>query len=159
MKKTEKIISALLTIALGVLLILLKGDVISILMTVLGLGLIALGIVDFCNAVIPTAVVKTVVGAIVILCGWVIVEAVLYLLAALLLIAGILLFYEKIRRKSVCAVLWQTLCEYAVPAVFVLIGIFLLFNQGNTVSWVFIASGAFTIIEGCLLLVSALYQD
>ena len=100
MKKTEKIISALLTIALGVLLILLKGDVISILMTVLGLGLIAFGVVDFCNVLIPPAVIKTVVGAIVILCGWVIVEAVLYVLAAILLIAGILLLYDKIRNKT-----------------------------------------------------------
>ena len=159
MKKTEKIISALLTIALGVLLILLKGDVISILMTVLGLGLIAFGVVDFCNVVIPPAVIKTVVGAIVILCGWVIVEAVLYVLAAILLIAGILLLYDKIRNKTICPVLWQTVCEYAVPVVFVLIGVFLLFNQGNTVSWVFIASGVFTIFEGGLLLVNSFYQE
>lgn len=159
MKKTEKIVSALLTIALGVLLIVLKGSVISILMTVLGVGLIAFGLVDLCNRLIPPAVVKIVVGAIVILCGWVIVEAVLYVLAAALLIVGILLIYEKIKNKSVCPTLWQTVCEYAVPVVFMLIGIFLLFNQGNTVDWVFILSGAFTIIEGGLLLVNGFYQD
>ena len=159
MKKTEKIVSALLTIALGVLLIVLKGSVISILMTVLGVGLIAFGLVDLCNRLIPPAVVKIVVGAIVILCGWVIVEAVLYVLAAALLIVGILLIYEKINNKSVCPTLWQTVCEYAVPVVFILIGIFLLFNQGNTVNWVFVLSGAFTIIEGGLLLVDGFYQD
>ena len=103
MKKTEKIVSALLTIALGVLLIVLKGSVISILMTVLGVGLIAFGLVDLCNRLIPPAVVKIVVGAIVILCGWVIVEAVLYVLAAALLIVGILLIYEKIKNKSPCS--------------------------------------------------------
>ena len=77
MKRTEKIVSGLLTIALGVLLIVLKGSVVSILMTVLGVGLIAFGLVDLWNRLIPPAVVKMVVGAIVILCGWVIVEAVL----------------------------------------------------------------------------------
>ncbi len=159
MKKTEKIVSALLTIALGVLLIILKGSVVSILMTVLGVGLIAFGLVDLCNRLIPPAVVKIVVGAIVILCGWVIVKAVLYVLAAALLIVGILLLYEKIKNKTVCPTLWQTICEYAVPVVFILIGIFLLFNQGNTVHWVFILSGAFTIIEGGLLLVNGFYQD
>ena len=93
MKKTEKIISALLTIALGVLLIVLKGNVISILMTVLGLGLITFGVFDFFHNLVPPAVIKTVIGAIVILCGWVIVEAVLYVLAAALFIVGILLLY------------------------------------------------------------------
>ena len=159
MKKTEKIVSALLTIALGVLLIILKGSVVSILMTVLGVGLIAFGLVDLCNRLIPHAVVKIVVGAIVILCGWVIVKAVLYVLAAALLIAGILLLYEKIKSKTVCPTFWQTVCEYAVPVVFILIGICLLFNQGNTVDWVFILSGAFTIVEGGLLLVNGFYQD
>lgn len=159
MKKTEKIVSALLTIALGVLLMILKGGVVSILMTVLGVGLIAFGLVDLCNSLIPPAVVKMVVGAIIILCGWVIVEAVLYVLAAALLIVGILLLYEKIKSKIVCAAFWQTVCEYAVPVVFILIGIFLLFNKGNTVDWVFILSGAFTIIEGGLLLVNGFYQD
>lgn len=159
MKKTEKIISALLTMALGVLLIVLKGSVISILMTVLGLGLITFGIFDFCNGLIPPAVMKTVIGAIVILCGWVIVEAVLYVLAAALLIVGILLLYEKIKNKITCPMLWQTIAEYAVPVVFILIGIFLLFNQGNTVHWVFILSGSFTIAEGGLFLVNAFYQE
>ena len=37
MKKSERLITALITIALGVLLIVLRGDLISILMTVVGL--------------------------------------------------------------------------------------------------------------------------
>ncbi|MBO5240100.1 MAG: DUF308 domain-containing protein [Clostridia bacterium] len=159
MKRTEKIVLALLTISFGVLLIVLKGGIISILMTVLGVGLIAFGLVDLLNRTFPPAVIKTVIGAIVILCGWVIVKAVLYVLAAALLIVGILLLYEKIKSKTVCPALWQTICEYAVPVVFLLIGLCLLFNQGNTVEWVFILSGSFTIVEGGLLLVNGLYQD
>lgn len=159
MKRTEKIFSALLTIALGVLLIVLQGDVISILMTVLGIGLLSFGIMDIYNKLVPPAVVKFVVGVVVILCGWVIVEAVLYVVASLLLIAGILLLYEKIKNKIVCNVVWQTICEYAAPAICIVIGGLLLFNQGNTVSWVFIFSGSFTVIEGGLLFVNAVVGD
>ena len=65
MKKSEKIITALITIALGVLFIVLRGDLISILMTVLGLGLIAFGVLDLIDKRIPPAVVKFVGGAIV----------------------------------------------------------------------------------------------
>ncbi len=159
MKKSERLITALITIALGVLLIVLRGDLISILMTVVGLGLIAFGIMDLIDSRIPPAVVKLVGGVVVIVCGWGIVEAVLYLVAGVLLIAGILLLYEKIKNHSRCATLFYTLCEYAVPVVFLVIGTLLMFNQGNTVNWVFILGGLFTIIEGGLLLVGALSDD
>ena len=97
MKKTEKLISALATITLGVLLIILQGSVVSILMTVLGVGAIVFGVIDLFNKNFPHAVVKIVCGVVIIICGWVIVSAVLYVLAGLLLIVGILLVYEKIR--------------------------------------------------------------
>ena len=97
MKKTEKIVAAGLTIALGILLMLLKADIISIIMTVLGGGWIALGLVDLVHKLVPPAIVKIVAGAVVILCGWIIVSAVLYIVAAMLLIAGIILLYEKIK--------------------------------------------------------------
>ena len=159
MKKTEKLISALLTIALGILLIVLKGGIISIMMTVLGVALLVFGVIDLVNRLIPPAVVKLVLGVVIIICGWAIVTAVLYLLAACLIVAGILLLYEKIKNRVSCASLWLTVCEYAVPAMLLVIGALLLFNQGNTVNWVFIISGIFTVVEGGLLLVNTLAED
>ena len=98
------------------------------------------------------------VGVVIILCGWLIVAAVLYLLAAVLLITGILMLYEQIK-KGVCKELWKTVCSYAVPVVFILIGLLLMFNQGNTVNWVFVISGIFTVIEGGLFLVNSIIDD
>ena len=159
MRKTEKLISALLTIALGILLIVLKGGIISIMMTVLGVALIVFGVIDLVNRLIPPAVVKIVLGVVIVVCGWAIVTAVLYLLAACLIVAGILLLYEKIKSRVSCSTLWLTVCEYALPTILLLIGALLLFNQGNTVKWVFIISGIFTVLEGGLLLVSTLSED
>lgn len=159
MKKTDKIITALLTIALGVLLIVLRGKLVSILMTVLGLGLVSFGVMDLFSRLFPPAVIKIVIGLVIVLCGWVIVEAVLYVVSALLIIAGILLLYEKIRFRETCATLLFTLCEYAVPAVFLIIGTLLLFNNGGVARWVFYFSGAFTILAGGLLLVGAFSGD
>jgi hypothetical protein len=159
MKKSEKIVLALLTVGMGVLLIALRGRFISILMTVLGLGLIAFAVLDFVNKVIPTAVVKLVAGIVVIVCGWAIVGAVLYIVAGLLLIAGILLLYEKFRKRAYCDNWYQTVVQYAVPALFIVIGILFLFHQGNTVSWIFIVGGCLTIVEGGLLLINALSED
>ena len=159
MKKTEKIITAAATIAFGVLLMILQGSIVSILMTVLGVGLIAFGVMDLINKNFPLAVVKLVCGLVVIICGWVIVSAVLYILAAVLLIAGILLVYEKIRCSKKGETLLKTLIEYAMPILCIVIGVLLMFNQGNTVNWVFIIGGIFTVVEGGLLLVGAFTDD
>ena len=97
MKKSEKIIAACLMIAVGILLIVLKDDMISILMSIIGVGLIVLGIMDLVSRQIPTGVVKLVCGVFIIVCGWVIVKAVLYVLAA------VLLNIQKVLAKT----LWQ----------------------------------------------------
>lgn len=159
MKKTEKILCALFTIALGVLLIVLKGDLISIIMTVFGIGLLALGILDLFRKQFPPAVVKGVGGIVVVLCGWVIVSAVLYIVAGILLIAGILLLYEKIKRGNSCDGILQILCEYVAPALCIVIGILFLFNKGNTVNWVFIVGGIFTVSVGGIFLAGAITEE
>ena len=155
MRKTEKILLALGVIALGVLLVVLRDKIVSSLMTVLGLGLIAYAIVDFVNALVPPAVIKLAFGVVVILCGWLVVASVLYVLAAIFLIAGILLLYEKLKGRVRCRSLVDTLYQYAVPAIILLIGVLLFFNRGNTVGWVFVLCGIFTVVEGVFILAEA----
>ena len=156
MKKSEKVIAALLTMALGVLFIVLKDQFISLLMTLAGVSLIVLGLIDLINKLVPPAVVKLVTGALVILCGWVIVEAVLYIIAGILLVFGILLLYYKIK-NNVCGInLWQTILEYVTPAICIAVGILLLFHTGKVVNFVFITSGCLALIEGGLILYEAL---
>ena len=159
MKKTEKFLLAFVLIALGILLVILRDKIVSILMTVLGLGLIAYAVADIIKKLIPPAVVKLAFGAVIILCGWFVVSAVLYLISALLLVVGILLLYEKLKMRIRCATPFYTVCEYAVPVLFLLVGILLLFNRGNTVAWVFVFSGLCTVLQGGLLLVNAITSD
>lgn len=159
MKKTEKILCSLFTIALGVLLVVLKGDLISIIMTVLGVGLLALSVLDLFRKQFPPAVVKGVGGIVVVLCGWVIVSAVLYIVAGILLIVGILLLYEKIKRGNSCDGILEVLCEYVAPALCIVIGVLLLFNQRNTADWVFVISGIFSSAVGGILFVGAIVSD
>lgn len=156
MKKSEKIITAILTMIFGILLMVMQGNFIGLLMTIAGLALIVLGVVDIFQHFIPPAVIKIVSGVLIIVCGWALLAAVLYIVSALLLIAGILLLYDKIRKRVHCDVLWQTILEYALPSVCILIGVLLLFHQAVTVEIIFIISGLLTLIEGALLLVEAL---
>ena len=156
MKKSERIITAILTMIFGILLMVMQDNFIGLLMTIAGLTLIVLGIVDIFQRFIPPAVVKIVSGILIIVCGWVLVEAVLYVISALLLIAGILLLYDKIRKRLFCETLWQTILEYALPSMCVLIGGLLLFHQAFAIEIIFIISGLLTLLEGTLLLVEAL---
>ena len=77
MKKSEKITAAILTMVVGVLLIAMQDNFIGLLMSIAGVCLIVLGVVDIFHHFIPPAVVKIVSGILIIVCGWVLVEAVL----------------------------------------------------------------------------------
>ena len=159
MTKTQKILSALFTILLGVMLIILQGEIISIAVTVLGIAFITLGVLELFQKNFPRSVIQLVVGCIVIIFAWTLVGAVLYLLAGLLLIIGILTVYEKWRRRGFCGVWYHAFIDYAVPILCIAIGIILLFNKGNTASWVFVVSGSITIVEGGFLLADALQTE
>ena len=159
MKRTDKIIAAVLTMVVGILLIAMQDKFIGLLMSIAGACLIVLGVVDLCHRYVPPAVVKIVSGILIIVCGWVLVEAILYILAALLLIAGILLLYDKIRKRIRCDTVWQTVLEYALPSVCILIGGLLLFHQAITVEIIFIVAGSLTLIEGGLLLAEVFIDE
>lgn len=159
MKKTEKIIVSVLTIALGVLLMVLQADVISILMTVVGVTLIVFGVLDVFDKRMPPAVVKAIFGVVIVLCSWVAVNAIIYLVAAALLTLGILSLYEKVKSRIPCAGLWQTVCSYACSALFVIIGVTLFFCGEEESDWIFVFSGILTVLQGGLLLIDACTDD
>lgn len=121
MKTSEKVVSAVLTIVLGILLVVLPNRIVEICMTVLGIVLIVSGILNLIDKMVMPAVVKIVVGALIILCGWVLVSAVLYIVAALLLIYGILQLYARIKLKVKGARVIDTVLAYAAPIVCIVI--------------------------------------
>ncbi|MBR2375386.1 MAG: hypothetical protein IKA88_03765 [Clostridia bacterium] len=159
MKKSEKIITALLTIGIGILLMVMKGNFISLLMTIAGAGLIVVGVVDLFSRQFPPAVVKVITGGLIIICGWAAVSAVLYVVSAILLVFGILLLYDKLKRHVRCNPLWRTVCYYTVPTGMILVGVLFLFHQGKVVTPIFILSGIVALIVGGVLLFQALSEE
>ena len=159
MKKSEKIIVALLTICLGVLVMVLRGKLIEILTSVIGIVFIVLGVVDLIYKRVPPAVIKVVSGAMILICGLTLVGIVLYLMAGLLLITGILLAYEKYKARRCRQNIKEMLLEYATPILLIAMGLLLLCNQGTTVQWIFIVCGILTVIEGGVLLLEGILQE
>ena len=107
----------------------------------------------------PFAVIKIVTGLLLIICGWTLVKAVLYILSGLLLIAGILLLYDKLKNKNCPKKGIGVFMEYAKPILLIAIGGLLLFHQGVAINLIFIFSGILTIIEGGVLLAEAFFED
>ncbi len=159
MKKSEKIISALLLMAFGVMFIVLEDSFIGILMTVAGVGFIVVGVGDIINRCLPLAIVKGIAGLLLIICGWAIVEAVLYIFSGILLVIGALLFYAKLKKGERYPSHWRTAISYATPTVCAVVGILLLFHNSAIVSFVFIVSGVLTVAEGGILLFYAFNGD
>ena len=153
MKNKEKFLSAFFTIALGILLIVMKQDLISVFMTILGVSLIILGTLDFLAKDMTGAVIKCVVGILIIVFGWTIASAVVYIVAAGLLILGILGLYDLVRSKNLCAQGFDLVRAYALPVGCIAIGLILFFNRWD---WIFILAGICTVIEGALLFMDAL---
>ena len=159
MKKAERIIAAVLTMVVGILLIAMQDKFIGVLMSIAGACLIALGVVDLCHRYVPPAVVKIISGILIIVCGWVLVEAVLYIIAAMLLIAGILLLYDKIKKRVACDTVFKTVLEYALPSVFIVIGCVLLFHQAFAIEIIFVITGILTLLDGTILLLEAFEEE
>lgn len=156
MQKIEKYLSAILAVVIGILFIWLKGGVISVAMTVIGVLLIAMGIMDAINRSVTPAIIKIVFGAVIIAVGWAFVQVVLYLLATGLVIYGAVLIYNNVRYKVRGLFLWDTILLYATPVMWLVIGLLLFFNMNATVDGVLIAVGVFMLIQSVLLFLEAL---
>lgn len=160
MAKTKKLpnnlIVALATIVLGVLFIVLKGEVVSIAMTVLGVALIIAGVIDIVNKLTTSGVVKAVLGVALLVCGWTLVSLALYIMAAVLLIYGILLLLEVFKRMKKSDKIWNKVLKLIEPVVMIIVAACLLFNQGGAISWIFTLAGVLLIVDGALGLVNSL---
>jgi uncharacterized membrane protein HdeD (DUF308 family) len=152
---TNDLVTALALICIGLMFIIFQGDIISLAMTAIGVVLIVLGVLDAVRGFTVGGVAKIVFGVLVLAAGWLVVSLALYILGAFLLIAGIsqLITVLKIKVKRITL---GYITHIMQPIVYILVAICLFFNQGGAISWVFIVSGIFLIVDGIVALIGAL---
>lgn len=151
----DDLIEGALTILLGILFLILQGQVITVAMTILGVVLIVMAVLDLLDHRTFPAIVKAVFGVVVLLFGWVITTAALYILAAVLLIWGIYELYTKLRVHLKGNTVGLTVMLYIAPILNILLGLLLMFNQSGTAAWVIIVVGVLLIVDGVMLLCGA----
>lgn len=150
MNKKEGLISAVVSILLGLLLVILKNDVISIALTVIGIGLLVSAVMDFVNHLTKVGIVKAVIGVSVLVFGWMFINLALYILAAAIIIMGLMQIVNINRYAPFGMTGKEKVIVYCKPVLTVLAGVFLFFNQGGALAWVFVVTGVLLIVEGVM---------
>ncbi len=150
MLKRNRIISAVSAIALGLLFIILKGEVIGIGITVFGLAAIIMAILDFVNGFAAVGAVKGVVGICILVFGWMFINLALYILAAGIIIFGLLQIIGTHRIGTVFLTSRESVMAYIRPVLTISVGALLLFHQDGVIDWLFIVTGILLAAEGVL---------
>ncbi len=148
MKKNQ--ITGMAAIIIGFLLLFLKGAIISILLTVIGILVLVSAFMDWRSQKTNGAIVKAIVGVCILAFGWLFINLALILVAAVLIGVGIKKILEIRANSPVNQTLQDNVFLYAKPALMVFAGIILFFNQGGVIDWVFIVVGVLLIVEGFL---------
>lgn len=159
MRRKEDIISAIISMLIGVMLVVMKGQVVSIAITVFAVIVMISAVIDLVNKLTNSAIAKAVIGVCLLIFGWVFVSVALYLLAAGIIIFGLLRIVNMHKILPEDLTHDQKLFAYIRPAITVLAGICLLFNQGGAVDWVFILTGILLVAEGVLDVADALKKQ
>ena len=155
MNKPSQFVSALMTLALGILFVILKGDVIGIAITVLGIALLISAIIDFVKKNVTAGVIKAVLGVAVLVFGGLFLNVALIILGIVLLIYGVLELIKRLTAKKKIKA-WVRVIGLIEPIICIVASIFLITSSGSALNWAIIIGGIFLIIDGILALVAAL---
>ena len=143
-KIPEGMITSLFMLALGVLFLVMKSGVIGLAVTVLGVALLVSAVLDFLNKDTATCSVKAIIGVCVLVFGHLFVDVAVIVVAAVVLIYGVLELYELIKAKK------KDVDFYIKPVVIVVIAAALLVSKWLVFDWLFIVIGVLFLVEGAL---------
>lgn len=148
-KIDSRIFSGIISVVLGIMFITLKGGVIGIVLTIIGLAAIAMGISDFVNKQTTPATVKCVIGILILVLGWVLVDIALYVVAGAFIVFGIYQIVSAVKLVNLCAPPQKVLL-FVKPVATLLAGLCLFFNKNGVMDWLFIIIGALILAQGVI---------
>lgn len=152
MLKNQYALSGMFSIVMGLLLMTMKGQVVSIVLTILGLALLLSAFKVLRRCVTKTALLKAAAGVFLIVFGWTFINLSLYVLALALSALGIaqtVNLTRAIRRRGLQVRSLRLAAIYFLKPVLTLVaGLCLLFNPSGSVDTLFVVTGLLLIISG-----------
>jgi hypothetical protein len=143
-KFPEGLVMALFMVALGILFLVMKSGVIGLAVTILGVALLVSAVLDFLNKDLTSCIIKAVIGVCVLVFGHLFVDVAVIVVAAVVLVYGVLELFELIKAKK------KDVACYIKPAVIVVIAAALLISKWLVFDWLFIVIGVLFLVEGGL---------
>lgn len=156
MKRTSQVISAIMTLALGILFVILKNEVIGIAMTVLGVALVILGVIDLIKLRLISGIIKILLAVAVFVIGGLLIDVAVIVLAVVLLIYGIMTLVKRITEKKKGRGALAVILGFIEPVICIIGSVFLLTGgSGKAISWAIIVAGVLLIIDGIIGIIAA----
>ena len=141
-KINSELSASILYIIVGLLLVFFPNAALSWAMTIAGALFIISGAVDIWKKNLVGGAISVIIGAAIILFGWLLVSIVLLVFGILIAVKGGAELVEVVRRKKVKIV------DVIFPVLTIIVGIVLAF--GNAISWLVICTGVFLCIDGVI---------
>jgi hypothetical protein len=159
--KTSYLVSAAVKLALGILFVILKAEVVGICITLLGVALLVMGIIDLVHNDTAGGIVKIVLAAAVTLIGWLLLEVALIVLGIVLLVNSILDIVKIIMTavKNKGANILAVVLGLIEPALALVASVFLITSRGTAIEWTVIIAGIVLIVNGLIALLRALVPE
>ena len=145
LKKIDKnLFSAILYIALGLLFIIFRGKTVEWAMTIAGIVFLVSGALDVIKKNYTSGGISLIIGAAIILLGWLLTDIVLKVLGILVAVKGIISLLESFKSKKINVV------EIVYTALTVIAGILLVFATGEIINTIILIAGIIFVIDGVL---------
>lgn len=159
--KTSYLVSAAVKLALGILFVMLKAEVVGICITLLGVALLVIGIIDLVHSDIAGGIVKIVLAAAVTLIGWLLLEVALIVLGIVLLVNSVLdivkIIVMSVQNKGINIL--AVVLGLIEPVLALVASVFLITSRGTAIEWTVIIAGIVLIINGAIALLRAIVPE
>lgn len=147
-KKTTELFASILYILIGILLVAFPGEAISWAMTIGGIFFIVSGVLDLIKKNWIGGAVSLIIGGVILILGWKLVDIVLLVLGILIAIKGIIALVAAFQRSK------KNALTIIFPILAIVAGIMLAFGNGFGVMLLIV--GILLIVDGVLGLIGSL---
>lgn len=152
MKTSNRIITGLIALALGLLFVTAKGNSIKLSLFVFAGAVAIMAIVDIFEKQKGQAFFKALCAVAVFVLGLLFVDIVLYLISACIIIYGVMQLFYALKTRALYPTKASRVIAMLKPVATLVAGAFLIFNKGAVLDWVFVVAGVIIAIEGLFIL-------
>lgn len=145
--KSRFIISGLFSIVTGLMLVLLRGGALGTLLTVVGIGFIASGLLGV-KRIGKMSIMRIIIGICTIVFGNTYINLSLYILGIAIIVFGVFKFKNYVSTYKRVRTFLRMLTTYIRPILIIAAGICVLFNPMGSIESLLVICGILLIVEG-----------